>query len=196
MQAYSGALDKKVLFASMNVALECIADMGTSYIMSDGIVMSSINNYNASGNMEIYYYFPEQFVSIMLFYFLIIIVKNIYRTKEYDDMSYNWLYFMLLAVMSIGVWYIIARGLILTQEGLICVGAALLVMNMVSYKLYESVSDAYRYEKEYEKLKEQMDIYECQISTSIENDRVVRSLRHDMKLHLEELKLLGSRQKI
>ena len=31
---------------------------------------------------------------------------------------------------------------------------------MVSYKLYESVSDAYRYEKEYEKLKEQMDIYE------------------------------------
>lgn len=86
MQAYSGALDKKVLFASMNVALECIADMGTSYIMSDGIVMSSINNYNASGNMEIYYYFPEQFVSIMLFYFLIIIVKNIYRTKEYDDM--------------------------------------------------------------------------------------------------------------
>ena len=38
MQAYSGALDKKVLFASMNVALECIADMGTSYIMSDGIV--------------------------------------------------------------------------------------------------------------------------------------------------------------
>lgn len=195
MQAYSGALDKKVLFASMNVALECIADMGTSYIMSDGIVMSSINNYNASGNMEIYYYFPEQFVSIMLFYFLIIIVKNIYRTKEYDDMSYNWLYFMLLAVMSIGVWYIIARGLILTQEGLICVGAALLVMNMVSYKLYESVSDAYRYEKEYEKLKEQMDIYECQISTSIENDRVVRSLRHDMKLHLEELKLLAAGRK-
>ena len=192
MQAYSGALDKKVLFASMNVALECIADMGTSYIMSDGIVMSSINNYNASGNMEIYYYFPEQFVSIMLFYFLIIIVKNIYRTKEYDDMSYNWLYFMLLAVMSIGVWYIIARGLILTQEGLICVGAALLVMNMVSYKLYESVSDAYRYEKEYEKLKEQMDIYECQISTNIENDRVVRSLRHDMKLHLEELQMLAA----
>ena len=66
---------------------------------------------------------------------------------------------------------------------------------MVSYKLYESVSDAYRYEKEYEKLKEQMDIYECQISTSIENDRVVRSLRHDMKLHLEELKLLAAGRK-
>ena len=65
---------------------------------------------------------------------------------------------MILAVMSIGVWYIIARGLILTQEGLICVGAALLVMNMVSYKLYESVSDAYRYEKEYDKLNEQKDI--------------------------------------
>ena len=75
---------------------------------------------------------------------------------------------------------------------MICVGAFLLVMNMVSYKLYESVVDAYRYEKENEKLKEQMDIYECQISTNIENDRFVRSLRHDMKLHLEELQMLAA----
>ena len=71
-------------------------------------------------------------------------------------------------------------------------GAALLVMNMVSYKLYESVSDAYRYEKEYEKLKEQMDIYECQISNSIANDREVRELRHDMKRHLKEIQILAA----
>lgn len=83
---------------------------------------------------------------------------------------------MLLAIVSIGVWYIIARGLISTEGGMICVGASLLIMNMVSYKLYESVVDAYRYEKENEKLKEQMDIYECQISTNIENDRAVSSI--------------------
>lgn len=189
MQVYSGTLDKKILFASMNVALECIADMGTSYILPGS---SSVQDVAGNYDIELWYYLPRQFITIMLFYFLVIIVKNIYRTREYSDMSYNWLFFMLLAIVSIGVWYIIARGLISTEGGMICVGASLLIMNMVSYKLYESVVDAYRYEKENEKLKEQMDIYECQISTNIENDRVVRSLRHDMKLHLEELQMLAA----
>lgn len=188
MQVYAGTLDKKILFASMNVALECIADMGTSYILSGS---SGIQDGAGNYDIKLGYYLPRQFITIMLFYFLVIIVKNIYRTREYSDMSYNWLFFMLLAIVSIGVWYIIARGLISTEGGMICVGASLLIMNMVSYKLYESVVDAYRYEKENEKLKEQMDIYECQISTNIENDRVVRSLRHDMKLHLEELQMLA-----
>ena len=189
MQVYSGTLDKKILFASMNVALECIADMGTSYIL---LGSSSIQDVAGNYDIELGYYLPRQFITIMLFYFLVIVVKNIYRTREYSDMSYNWLFFMLLAIVSIGVWYIIVRGLISTEGGMICVGASLLIMNMVSYKLYESVVDAYRYEKENEKLKEQMDIYECQISTNIENDRVVRSLRHDMKLHLEELQMLAA----
>ena len=189
MQVYSGTLDKKILFASMNVALECIADMGTSYILPGS---SSIQDVAGNYDIELGYYLPRQFITIMLFYFLVIVVKNIYRTREYSDMSYNWLFFMLLAIVSIGVWYIIVRGLISTEGGMICVGASLLIMNMVSYKLYESVVDAYRYEKENEKLKEQMDIYECQISTNIENDRVVRSLRHDMKLHLEELQMLAA----
>ena len=188
MQVYSGTLDKKILFASMNVALECIADMGTPYILPGS---SSIQDVAGNYDIELGYYLPRQFITIMLFYFLVIVVKNIYRTREYSDMSYNWLFFMLLAIVSIGVWYIIVRGLISTEGGMICVGASLLIMNMVSYKLYESVVDAYRYEKENEKLKEQMDIYECQISTNIENDRVVRSLRHDMKLHLEELQMLA-----
>lgn len=189
MQVYSGTLDKKILFASMNVALECIADMGTSYILPGS---SSIQDVAGNYDIELGYYLPRQFITIMLFYFLVIVVKNIYRTREYSDMSYNWLFFMLLAIVSIGVWYIIVRGLISTEGGMICVGASLLIMNMVSYKLYESVVDAYRYEKENEKLKEQMDIYECQISTNIENDRVVRSMRHDMKLHLEELQMLAA----
>lgn len=189
MQVYSGTLDKKILFASMNVALECIADMGTSYILPGS---SSIQDVAGNYDIELGYYLPRQFITIMLFYFLVIVVKNIYRTREYSDMSYNWLFFMLLAIVSIGVWYIIVRGLISTEGGMICVGASLLIMNMVSYKLYESVVDAYRYEKENEKLKEQMDIYECQISANIENDRVVRSLRHDMKLHLEELQMLAA----
>lgn len=187
MQVYEGDICYKILFSAMNVALECVADFITSFIIYGSITVSDtqINDSNMA----------DKFISVLLFYFFVILVKNIYRVRDYGmiyDMSYNWLYFMLLALVSIGVWYIIAKGLISTQEGMVCVGASLLVMNMVSYKLYESVADAYRYEKENEKLKEQMDIYECQISTNIENDRVVRSLRHDMKLHLEEIQMLAA----
>ena len=41
MQVYAGSLDKKILFASMNVALECIADMGTSYILSGSSIIQT-----------------------------------------------------------------------------------------------------------------------------------------------------------
>lgn len=37
-----------------------------------------------------------------------------------------------------------------------------------------------------------MDIYECQISNSIANDREVRELRHDMKRHLKEIQILAA----
>ena len=39
-------------------------------------------------------------------------------------------------------------------------GGALLVMNIMSYKLFEYVTNSYEYEQENMKLKEQMDIYE------------------------------------
>ena len=47
MQVYSGTLDKKILFASMNVALECIADMGTSYILpGSSSIQDGAGNYD------------------------------------------------------------------------------------------------------------------------------------------------------
>lgn len=77
----------------MNVALECIADMGTSYILPGS---SSIQDVAGNYDIELGYYLPRQFITIMLFYFLVIVVKNIYRTREYSDMSYNWLFLCFL----------------------------------------------------------------------------------------------------
>lgn len=73
MQVYSGTLDKKILFASMNVALECIADMGTSYILPGS---SSIQDVAGNYDIELGYYLPRQFITIMLFYFL---VRSVYK---------------------------------------------------------------------------------------------------------------------
>ena len=73
MQVYSGTLDKKILFASMNVALECIADMGTSYILPGS---SSIQDVAGNYDIELGYYLPRQFITIMLFYFLVIVVTE------------------------------------------------------------------------------------------------------------------------
>ena len=80
----------------------------------------------------------------------------------------------------------------MTHDGIMFVGGALLVMNIMSYKLFEYVTNSYEYEQENMKLKEQMDIYECQISNSIANDREVRELRHDMKRHLKEIQILAA----
>ncbi len=62
----------------MNVALECIADMGTSYILPGS---SSIQDVAGNYDIELGYYLPRQFITIMLFYFL---VRSVYKELHAD----------------------------------------------------------------------------------------------------------------
>ena len=175
---YEGDILKKFILSVMNVALYCITDFATSFMLFGTI----IPNVNSMSN---------EFISILLMYLCLVIIKNTYKVKAGGMFNGHWLYLLLLAVMSISIWYIIARGIISTHNGMLFVGGALLIMNIMSYKIFEYITSSYEYEHENEKLKEQMDIYECQISSSIANDREVRELRHDMKHHLNELRILA-----
>lgn len=176
---YEGDIIRKLILSVMNVALCGVSDIVTSYIMSGTIL---IQNGSAS----------SEFVSVLLLYLCILIIKNMYKVKTHGRFGRHWIYLLVLALISISVWYIIAGDIIMTHDGIMFVGGALLVMNIMSYKLFEYVTNSYEYEQENMKLKEQMDIYECQISNSIANDREVRELRHDMKRHLKEIQILAA----
>lgn len=176
---YEGDIIRKLILSVMNVALCGVSDIVTSYIMSGTILIQ-----NGSSSSE--------FVSVLLLYLCILIIKNMYKVKTHGRLGRHWIYLLVLALISISVWYIIAGDIIMTHDGIMFVGGALLVMNIMSYKLFEYVTNSYEYEQENMKLKEQMDIYECQISNSIANDREVRELRHDMKRHLKEIQILAA----
>ena len=178
MNTYEGEIVKKLVLSVMNVALYCITDFATAFMLFGTIIPNA-------GSVS------NEFISILLLYLCLVIIKNIYKVKAGGQFSGQWIYLLLLAIISISIWYIIAKGIIATHNGMMFVGGALLVMNIMSYKLFEYVTNSYEYERENEKLKEQMDIYECQISNSIANDREVRELRHDMKHHLKELQILA-----
>lgn len=178
MNTYEGEIVKKLVLSVMNVALYCITDFATAFMLFGTIIPNA-------GSVS------NEFISILLLYLCLVIIKNIYKIKAGGQFSGQWIYLLLLAIISISIWYIIARGIISTHNGMLFVGVALLVMNIMSYKIFEYITNSYEYEHENEKLKEQMDIYECQISSSIANDREVRELRHDMKHHLNELRILA-----
>lgn len=59
-----------------------------------------------------------------------------------------------------------------------------------------SMLDRFLYERENLELKQQMNIYERQIRSDIENNRKIRTIKHDMKHHIREINDLLMKDKI
>jgi two-component system sensor histidine kinase AgrC len=59
-----------------------------------------------------------------------------------------------------------------------------------------SMLDRFLYERENLELKQQMNIYEQQIRNDIENNRKIRTIKHDMKHHIREINDLLMKDKV
>ena len=56
--------------------------------------------------------------------------------------------------------------------------------------------DRFLYERENLELKQQMNIYEQQIRSDIENNRKIRTIKYDMKHHIREINDLLMKDKV
>jgi sensor histidine kinase YesM len=70
----------------------------------------------------------------------------------------------------------------------IFVSIILMAVNFLLYVFYASMLDRFIYEQEVNTLKHQMIFYENQIRSNVENDKKIRSIRHDMKHHIREIR--------
>ena len=68
--------------------------------------------------------------------------------------------------------------------------------DLMLYIFYMSMLDRFLYERENLELKQQMNIYERQIRSDIENNRKIRTIKHDMKHHIREINDLLMKDKI
>lgn len=177
---YSGSLKKTILLSVMCYAIQCALDV---------IAVFLFTKLSDNGNYEL----VSMYLSVLLFYIIVIVLKNVYKKQVQDEFSGQWSYLLISAICSICILYMIANDTGMARITIVVTGMVVLAVNIMLYRFYVSMSDRFIYEQDNILLRKQMDIYEQQISANVENAEKIRAIRHDMKHHIREIKELAEK---
>ncbi len=177
---YSGSLKKTILLSVMCYAIQCASDV---------IAVFLFTKLSDNGNYEL----VSMYLSVLLFYIIVIVLKNVYKKQVQEEFSGQWSYLLISAICSICILYMIANDTGMARITIVVTGIVVLAVNIMLYRFYVSMSDRFIYEQDNILLRKQMDIYEQQISANVENAEKIRAIRHDMKHHIREIKELSEK---
>lgn len=180
---FLGSIRKKILLSVMVYAIMFVIDLLASFLL-----------YKApdSNNYEI----VSSFISVILFYIVVIAIKKFFSVKGKADLSGQWYLLLFSALLSIAALYIVYKDMAVSRPAVITISIIVLFFNIILYIFYMSMLDRFLYEKENLVLKQQMEIYEQQIRSDIDNNRKIQTIRHDMKHHIREINDLISKNKV
>jgi hypothetical protein len=180
---FVGEIRKKLLLGIMIYGIMFVIDLLASFLLYES---------PDSHNYEI----VSSFISVMLFYAVVIGIKNIFKIKGKMDLSGQWYLLLIAALLSIGALYIVYKEMLASRIAVITICVIVLFFNIMMYIFYMSMLERFSYERENLELKQQMNIYEQQIRSDIDNNRKIRTIRHDMKHHIREINDLLTKNKI
>jgi hypothetical protein len=180
---FVGKIRKKLLLGIMIYGIMLVIDLLASFLLYEA---------PDSNNYEI----VSSFISVMVFYAVVIGIKNIFKVKGKTDLSGQWYLLLLSALLGIAALYIVYKEMLVSRIAVIAICVIVLFFNILMYIFYMSMLDRFLYERENLELKQQMNIYEQQIRSDIDNNRKIRTIRHDMKHHIREINDLLIKNKI
>jgi hypothetical protein len=180
---FVGKIRKKLLLGIMIYGIMLVIDLLASFLLYEA---------PDSNNYEI----VSSFISVILFYAVVIGIKNIFKVKGKTDLSGQWYLLLLSALLGIAALYIVYKEMLVSRIAVIAICVIVLFFNILMYIFYMSMLDRFLYERENLELKQQMNIYEQQIRSDIDNNRKIRTIRHDMKHHIREINDLLIKNKI
>lgn len=111
------------------------------------------------------------------------------KNTDIDEVQNLPLILVPLCSISIIVFSVYGNGSSDVQLMVLCVG--LLIVNFLVLYLYNAMLEAFEQKYDNEVLKQKIAIYSNQINVILQSESKVKTLRHDMKHHLNELKLLA-----
>ena len=103
-----------------------------------------------------------------------------------------------LAMMSVPITSIVTFGLLMytrssTQAVLLIVSIGFLFINFLLLYLYNMLLKSFTQRYENETLKREVQVYTNQMDIILQNEKNLKLLKHDMKHHLNELRLLAEK---
>lgn len=180
---FVGQLKKKLLLSIMVYGIMFVIDLLASFLLYEA---PDSNNYEIISS----------FISVIFFYIVVIGIKKIFKENGKIDLSGQWYLLLFSALLSIAALYIVYRDMAVSREAVITISVIVLFFNIMLYIFYMSMLDRFIYERENLELKQQMNIYEQQIRSDIDNSRKLRGVRHDMKHHIREINDLLTKNKV
>lgn len=139
--------------------------------------------------------FNQFFEVITIFLILIceLLTERIVNTKRQKENVRN-LSLSLVPLCSIGMFCAMVYMGSVTEKGIIITSIGLILINFFVYYLYNILSNMLLIEFENRMLRQRVQDYAGQMDILLQNEEKVKALRHDMKHHLNELKILAARK--
>lgn len=139
--------------------------------------------------------FNQFFEVITVFLILIceLLTERIVATRHHKQNVRN-LSLSLVPLCSIGMFCAMVYTGSVTEKGIIITSVGLILINFLVYYLYNILSNMLLIEFENRMLRQRVQDYAGQMNILLQDDEKVKALRHDMKHHLNELKILAARK--
>lgn len=180
-QIYEGGQKKKVLVSLLVYGINMFCDIITVY---------SFSNYIAGkGTNEMTVYITVFLISICEFVIERFLVKN----KAINYIPPHWNILITIPFISIVLLLILIMNNLNNRVILVSVSTGILFINLLIFYLYDILVDAYLKLEERTLFERQVAGYSNQLNIMMQSEENVRSMRHDMKHHLNELLIMAKR---
>ncbi len=131
-------------------------------------------------------------ISVFLIFVCEIMTEKIITTYKHAEKLQNF------PLIFIPVCSIAAIGIIIYTDtcqalGIAIISITLLIVNFFMLYLYNMLLHSISHKYEAKLLKQQVNIYSNQLNVILQSEEKVKSLRHDMKHHMNEIKLLANK---
>ena len=140
--------------------------------------------------------FDQIYEVITVFLILIceLVTEKIVNTRRHQEGVRNSALCM-VPLCSIGIFCAAVYTDSVTEKGIVIINTGLLLINFLVYYLYNMMSNMMTMEYENRTLRQRVQNYAEQMDILLRGEEKVKALRHDMKHHLCEIKILASQNK-
>ncbi len=135
-------------------------------------------------------------ITVFLFFICELLTEKIVIYRKGGDVAQN----LPLAMMLVPISSMVTFGLLMYVKGssqtvLLIVSMGFLIINFLLFYLYNMLLKSLTQRYENQALKREVQVYTNQMEIILRNEENINLLKHDMKHHLNELKLLAMKEK-
>ena len=165
------------LFLTVTIyILNMICDIVVTFIFVDYKIGKEFN--------QIYF-----LISVMMLLICELVIENVLKYKR-KTIGIKGIPLVIIPLLSICIFWILLFSRFTLELKLILISLAIFIINFLNFNFYNIHFDALKRQYDNQILKRKLDIYGNQIEVILESEKKLKNIRHDMKHHINEIKIL------